>query len=125
MINSACIICKENCIDFTNISIAIQYPFKENFVIHHMHKNHCSCNSTLLPVDGIRKPFSLNTHSNSKCKQNPENKHAEKRKQRGIYRKSDGRVLNQTMLNTRLTWENKLLSVLKVAGSFKKKREKE
>lgn len=38
MINSACVICKENRIDFTNISIAIQYPFKENFVIHHMHE---------------------------------------------------------------------------------------
>lgn len=56
--------------------------------------------------------------------QNPENKHAGKRKQQGIYRKSDGVVLNQTMLNTRLTWENKLLSVLKVAGSFKKKERK-
>lgn len=31
-------------------------------------------------------------------------------------------VLNQTMLTTQLTWENKLLSVLKVAGSLKKKK---
>lgn len=33
-------------------------------------------------------------------------------------------VLNQTMLTTQLTWENKLLSVLKVAGSLKKKERK-
>lgn len=29
------------------------------------------------------------------------------------------------MPNTRLTWENKLLSVLKVAGSFGRKKKKE
>lgn len=97
---------------------------KKNCDLPHARK-HCSCNSTRLPVDGNRKPFRINTRSNSKSKQNPENKHAEKRKQRGIYGKSDGRVLDQTMPNTRLTWENKLLSVLKVAGSFGKKKKRE